>query len=75
VAVKATVTHIAVGYDGAWHGRKDTSGYVNGSVTDIITGLVTDSEIISKCCQTYSSAKRSLGKEVSGFFFLYERHV
>jgi hypothetical protein len=52
-------------------GRKDTSGYAVGGVTNIITGLVTDSEIISKC----SSAKRRLGKEVPEFFFLHERLV
>lgn len=45
--MKDNVTHTAVGYDGNWKGRKNTCGYVVGGVTDIITGVVTDSEILS----------------------------
>jgi hypothetical protein len=49
------MTDTAVGYDGTWHGRKDTSDDAVGCVTDILTGLVIDSEIISKHCHACSS--------------------
>jgi hypothetical protein len=31
--------------------------------------------LIPKYCQTCSSVKRRIGKQVPGFFYLYERHV
>jgi hypothetical protein len=53
--------------------KKDTSSYAVGGVTDIVTGLVIDSEIISKYCQICPSVKRRLGKKVTEFFFFEAR--
>ncbi|GFX85490.1 uncharacterized protein TNCV_3716621 [Trichonephila clavipes] len=58
------------------HGRnvKNSSLYGIGNVSDILTGLIIDYEILSKYCSECLTAKRDLGENSADFSIWYESH-
>ncbi|GFW97186.1 uncharacterized protein TNCV_631911 [Trichonephila clavipes] len=56
------IIDITVSYDGTWHKRGHTSLYGIGIVIDIMTSLVVDFEVLSKCCHECSMAAKDMGE-------------
>ena len=58
-----------VSYDGLWLTRGFSLKH--GCTIDILTGYVTDFEVISKYCQSCSTVRTELGEESPDFHFWY----
>ena len=54
----APVVDVTVSFDGTWHKLGPTSNYGVGIVTDVMTGLVLDYEMLSKYCHACSLAEK-----------------
>ena len=54
----APVVDVIPSFDGTWHKRGFTSNYGVGNVTDAMTGLVLDYEVLSKYCHACSLAEK-----------------
>ncbi|GBN55447.1 hypothetical protein AVEN_65563-1 [Araneus ventricosus] len=68
------IIHITASYDGTWQKRGHTSLYGIGIVVDILTGLVTDYEILSKYCPECTTTERDLGEHSTDFSIWYKAH-
>ncbi|GBN09217.1 hypothetical protein AVEN_268480-1 [Araneus ventricosus] len=68
------IINITVSYDGTWQKRWHASLYGICIVVDILTGLVTEYDILSKNCPEYTTVKRDLGKHIADFSISYEPH-
>ena len=53
---------ITVSFDGSWHKQGRTSHYGIGIVTDVLTGLVLDYEVLSKYCHASNWNAKVLGE-------------
>ena len=60
--------NITVSFDGSWHKRGHTSNYGFGAVSDVLTGLVVDYEVLSKYCGACTWNGTVLGKDSAAFF-------
>ncbi|GFU30938.1 uncharacterized protein TNCV_1406491 [Trichonephila clavipes] len=68
------VLDITVSFDGSWQKWGYTSLYGIGVVIDLLTGLVIDYEILSKCGTECTAAVTDLSSDSPDFPIWYEGH-
>ena len=59
--------NITVSFNGLWYKHGYTSSYGFGAVTDVLTGLVVDYEVLSKYCSACTWNATVLGKDSAAF--------
>lgn len=64
--------HIAVSHDGSWLKRGFSSKYWIGRVIEVITGLVTDYDVLSKYCRVCEKKKAETNEVSEEFDELYQ---
>ncbi|GFW51236.1 uncharacterized protein TNCV_3595181 [Trichonephila clavipes] len=69
------IIDVSVSYDGTWQKRGHTSNLGLGIIIDILSGLVLDFEVLSKCCHNCVVAGRDMGVDSAEFHIWQKGHA